>query len=71
MNELTGNQIVAEYVLGRVPDGYVCCSYQCDASAMARYDVGAVSVDGKTICSIPSYLHGGKLPSSKEIRSKV
>jgi hypothetical protein len=63
MKKLTGNQIVAKYILGYLPVGYVLA---CEGRGVP-YRTGIIYVDGKVIASIPSSLHGGDLPSSKLI----
>lgn len=61
--KLTGNQIIAKQVLGYVPIGYVCAIERCNSGK--RFQIGLICVDGDVICSVPSYLHGGKLPDSQ------
>lgn len=65
MKKLTGNQIVAIYILGFLPKGYVMAVELCNSKA--NYRVGEIMVDGKIIVSVPASLHGGNLPSSKKL----
>lgn len=60
---MTGNQIVAEFVLGYVPRGDVCC---CESGGGKSAGNGQIFVDGRWIASVPKSLHGGKLPQSYE-----
>jgi hypothetical protein len=61
MKKLTGNQKIAQYILGHIPKGYVVT---CEKfNIFTNYRVGEIAVDGKIIASIPSFLNGGKLPS--------
>ena len=65
MKKLTGNQIVAKYILGNVPKGNVLACERCNSAA--PYKIGEIVVNGKTIASVPANLHGGNLPSSQLI----
>jgi hypothetical protein len=65
MKKLTGNQIVAKYILGYLPVGYTLACERCNSGA--NYRVGEIVVNGKTIASVPVNLHGGNLPSSQLI----
>jgi hypothetical protein len=65
MKKLTNNQVVAKYILGNVPKGNVLACERCNSAA--PYKIGEIDVNGKTIASVPSTLHGGSLPSSKLI----
>ena len=65
MKKLTGNQVVAKYILGYVPKGNTMACERCNSGA--NYRVGEIIVNGKTIASVPANLHGGNLPSSRLI----
>jgi len=65
---MTGNQMVASFVLGYVPRGYVYC---CESSYGKSAGNGQIFVEGKWIASIPKSLHGGKLPQPSEVNRLI
>lgn len=67
-NKMTGNQVVAKFVLGYVPRGYVCCCESCGGKSAGN---GQIFVDGRWIASVPKSLHGGKLPQPSEVSQLV
>ena len=66
MKKLTGNQIVAKFILGYLPEGFVQAIEHCNNGQM--YRIGQLYVDGNIIASIPACLNGGTFPSSRELR---
>ena len=65
MKHLTGNQVVALYVLGYVPKGYTCATQR---SSGVPYTIGIICVDGVPVCSVLPESNG-LLPSSESIGS--
>jgi hypothetical protein len=66
MKKLTGNQIVAKYILGYLPKGYVLACERCNSKA--NYRVGEIIVNGQILASVPASLHGMALPTSKGLK---
>ena len=67
--ELTGNQKVAKFVLGYIPNGWVCCaSGQYGRDKIGLYAAGTIYVDGKPFAGVPASLHKNReLPSSLDL----
>ena len=65
MKKLTGNQIVANFILGHIPKGFVMCVEWCNNPA--NYRIGVIYIDGVQVASIPASLNNNTLPSSKEL----
>jgi len=64
-SKLTGNQIVAQYILGYIPKGYTQCVERCNNGR--NYRIGEIYINNFKIASIPGFLNGNTLPSSKDI----
>jgi hypothetical protein len=66
MKKLTGSQIVARYILGYLPKGYVQAIEHCNNGQ--NYRIGQLYIDGVIVASIPACLNCGTLPSSQELK---